>query len=225
MLKIIFDIMNFGQKIVFDFVNFYLNLKKAHINIYGNKYIRKGREYKLLQTNTFDILLKNTEASLSDVETREVEWIQSQEKVTYKEVAKAIRNILIARNTFNNFIESIFKTYFSAWESTLKELESYNMDVEEDLKSFKEDKRISREHIQEIRKEHNKRIYNLFKYFCSLYIGERKVCGFKELLMSIFESKTISFSRCEYVLTYLKNYLQNVKQTVSEKEMPIGATA
>ena len=179
----------------------------------------------MLQTNTFDILLKNTEVSLSDVENREVEWIQSQEKVTYKEVAKAIKNILIARNTFNNFIESTFKTYFSAWKSTLKELESYNMDVEEDLKSFKEDKRISREHIQKIRKEHNKKIYNLFKYFCSLYIGERKVFGFKELLMNIFESKTISLSRCEYVLTYLKNYLQSVKQTVSEKEIPIGATA
>lgn len=179
----------------------------------------------MLQTNTFDILLKNTEVSLSNVESREVKWIKSQEKVTSKEVTKAIKNILLAKNTFNNFIESVFKNYFSAWESALEEMKSAHMDVEDDIKSFKEDKRISREHIKRIRKEHNKKIYNIFKYFCSLYIGNRKVFGFKELFMNIFNSKTISLSRCEYVLTYLKNYLQNIKQTVSEKEIPIGATA
>ena len=90
------------------------------------------------------------------------------------------------------------------------------MDIDDDFKSFKEDKRISRERIKIIRKTHTIKIIKTFKYFCTLYMGKTKVFGFKELLSNIFHTGSISLNKCEYVLSYLKNYLQNAKIISSE---------
>ena len=172
----------------------------------------------MLQANTFNVLLNKAESSLSQVEKTEIKWIKSQKKITSKKVLKAIKNIIMAKNTFNQYIESVFKKSFSSWAS-LKEIES--SDLANDQKEFKENKRISREHINKIRKKHDTKIYNIFKYFCSLYIGERKVIGFKELFATVFNTKTISINRCEYVLTYLKNYLNSMRQAKFSNETQI----
>lgn len=166
----------------------------------------------MLKTNTFDAMLANAEASLSHVEDNEIKRIQSLTRITCAEIKNAMQEILSAKHNFDNLVESVHKTYFSSWKSTLKDMKTlYNMDVDDEIKSFKEDKRISRERIKTIRKQHTIKIFTTFKYFCSLYIGNAKVFGFKELLTNIFHTGGISLNKIECVLFYLKNYLQNVK--------------
>ena len=176
----------------------------------------------MLKTNTFDAMLSNAEASLTHVEDKEMSRITSLKRITCTEIKKAMQEILSAKHNFDSFIESVYKTYFSSWKSTLEEMRSsYDMDVDDDFDSFEEDKRISRERIKTIRKNHNVKIIKTFKYFCTLYIGKTKVFGFKEMLSNMFHTGSISLSKCEYVLSYLKNYLHNVNIVSIEKDVKI----
>ena len=164
----------------------------------------------MLKANTFDSMLANAEVLLTHVEDKELSRITSLKKITCAEIKTAMREILFTKRNFDNLIESVYKTYFSSWKSTLEEMKTlHNMNVDDDFKSFKENKRISRERIKTIRKKHTIKIIKTFKYFCTLYMKKTKVFGFKELLSNIFHTGNISLHKCEYVLSYLKNYLQN----------------